>query len=360
MTPLNLKWKDKGGERYWYAVETTYFTDGATGKRKRTTKWHSLKLKGKKNRRQALTAVMDLEKILHQRSATLTNDLTVVEYFAGYLDRVALSVRPATHRSYALNLGRFIARFGNHRLSEIRVQHIEHLKVDLAKSLSAATVNVTLRSLKAAMNEAVVLGYLQMSPLRGVKLLQVPRKTYPPFITMAIFKSVVLEVVQDPRHRVAFSLAMLAGLRRLEIARLRWAQVDFAAGVIRIESAEEFQTKSGHGRVLPLYATLHRELVALPRTSEFVLGAKRRLPDDSAITRAWQRYLPLFQQMDPSFPPISLHGLRHSFATWLATEVGLNLKAIQALLGHADIATTMIYAHVQPQLAVEAAKKVDV
>lgn len=70
--------------------------------------------------------------------------------------------------------------------------------------------------------------------------------------------------------------------------------------------------------------------------------------------------VPSVIEADPTFPPITFHGLRHSFATWLASDAGINLRVLQSLLGHSTISTTMIYAHVQPQMAVEAAKKVDV
>lgn len=242
-------------------------------------------------------------------------------------------------------------------------------------------MNVALRNLRAVFNDAVRKGLFSETPMRATKMLTVPKKTFPPYITMRQFKTVVLAIVTDQRHHVAFSLAMLAGLRRREIAHLRWDQIDFDAGIISIESRDDFQTKSGRGRVLPLYSSLREELMKLraqqqaedDRRSmrkarntkpelkrEYVLQARLRIPDGISLNEAWTTYIDRFTEADPSFPRITLHGLRHSFATWLASEAGLNLRALQALLGHAHIETTMVYAHIQPQLAVEAAKAYDV
>jgi integrase len=56
--------------------------------------------------------------------------------------------------------------------------------------------------------------------------------------------------------------------------------------------------------------------------------------------------------------PIGWHTLRHSFASHLAMR-GVPLKVIQELLGHSSIETTMIYAHLMPEVARDAVKKLD-
>lgn len=353
---LYLKWTDKNGERYWYAAQV-YQTLDESGRRVRKERWHSLHVKGKNKRRAAERAIHDLEMELQTGRWREEQPITVRQFIEMYLASVRSSLRPKTWDMYRHWLSSFAADNLHLRLAELTPVFVERWKMRLSQTYSPASINIALRSLKAALNHAVRQGLIDRSPMIGVRMALVPKRTFPPFITMEQFKTVVLPSVKDQRHRVAFCLAMLAGLRRREIAFLRWDQIDFERSEIRIESNEAFQTKSGHGRVVPLYATLRAELEKLPRSGEYVLRAKNRRPDDHALSRAW---LKVRKRLNGALPPIPLHGLRHSFATWLAGEVGLNLKAIQAILGHGDIQTTMLYAHIQPQLAVEQAKRVDV
>ena len=122
--------------------------------------------------------------------------------------------------------------------------------------------------------------------------------------------------------------------------------------------------------MLPFYSLLRHVLLRLKdewdrsiridNKDAFILTVNGDQSDDNAIGRAWKQTLSDVQTKGQDVPPIPCHGLRHSYATWLATEVGLDLNALQALLGHADISTTMLYAHVQPNLAVEQAKRIDI
>lgn len=356
---LYLRWSDKNGERYWFA-EQSIKTLSEDGKPIRRSKWIALGVKGKNKRKAAERALRDLEMELRTKNRQITSAPTVAQFMEQYLSTVRLSVKEKTLRSYRMWLGQFAGFFGLVRVSEITQIHVESFKTHIAAHYSATSVNIGIRSLKAAMNYAVRVGFIDRSPLAGVKMAQVAKRTFPPFITMEQFKTVVLPSVENPRSRVILCLAMLAGLRRREIAYLRWDQIDFERSEIRIESNEAFQTKSGHGRVVPLYATLRTELEKLPRKSAYVLSVNEAAPDDSAIGRIWTRVKRNLVAAGHPIPDIPFHGLRHSFATWLANDVGLNLKALQAILGHSDIQTTMLYAHLQPQMAVEMAKKVDV
>ena len=172
----------------------------------------------------------------------------------------------------------------------------------------------------------------------------------------------------------AWLLAMLCGLRRGELAGLRWSDVDLTAGVLHIRNQR--QRISGKGvidcppksaagrRDIPLPADLGRLLALVMRrqaaqaaacgvSAVYVVSYTDNRPiDPHALNAALSRDLAA-----AGLPPINLHGLRHSMAT-AAVAAGVPIKVLQTLLGHASYTTTAdIYAHVLPtdrKLAIDA------
>jgi integrase/recombinase XerD len=93
-----------------------------------------------------------------------------------------------------------------------------------------------------------------------------------------------------------------------------------------------------------------------PRTPKFLFPAGRGKAGYLSRLRLWQLIKAL--AADAGIPParISPHVLRHAFATHLL-EGGADLRIVQTLLGHADIATTQIYTHVASAALVELVNK---
>lgn len=357
MSTWQLKRKSIRGETYWCAV-CRVRSDG------QMREWTvSLAIKGDRNKTRATRAFQEFLRsdraVLPVSTPTQPPPVpTLSSTFASYLEDARLSIRPRTLDIYVTWLGRAVTFLGDMPLDDLTTIDINRWKAHLAASYSPSTVNIALRSLKTALRTAVTAGILTRSPMDGVRQVLIPARTFAPYITMHQFRSVVLAHTSSLRHRTAYSLAMYAGLRRAEIAHLRWQNVDRTGRVIRIESDDSFQTKSGHGRLIPLYPDLEAILEAHTPASDLYVVSGTSVPaDDSALTRAWKRALTTFQTIDPTFPPITLHGLRHSFATHLAMS-GVSLHVLKSILGHSDISTTMIYAHVEPTRALDLARAI--
>ena len=153
--------------------------------------------------------------------------------------------------------------------------------------------------------------------------------------------------VEDQRDRVMLELLYAAGLRVSELVGLSLSQIDVNLGCVRVVG------KGAKERVVPIGQTAvkmlvdyveHVRPVLLKGRSSRVLFIIRR---GRGLTRQafWKLLLQRARRAGIS-KSISPHMLRHSFATHLL-EGGADLRVVQSLLGHADIATTQIYTHVE-------------
>ncbi len=153
------------------------------------------------------------------------------------------------------------------------------------------------------------------------------------------------------RDRAMLEMLYGAGLRVSELVRLRHANVDLDANCVRIVG------KGDRERIVPLgrpararleeYLTLGRPALAAAgrRTRPEIFLSRRGAPlSRQMIWKLLKRYLRT-ASLDSDVSP---HSLRHAFATHLL-DGGADLRAVQAMLGHADVATTQIYTHVAPR-----------
>ncbi|HEY4556286.1 MAG TPA: integron integrase, partial [Lysobacter sp.] len=191
-----------------------------------------------------------------------------------------------------------------------------------------------------------------------------------------------LLAVMDGRPQVIASLLYGTGLRLLECLRLRVKDIDFARHEITVRNG-----KGGKDRrtVLPraLVESLHREIerasilhaadVAAGSGQVWLPHALARKYPNAVLDPGWQYVFPSVKRsvdprdgverrhhFDPDMlsralkrarsaagiaKPLSAHTLRHSFATHMI-EAGYDIRTVQELLGHQDVATTQIYTHV--------------
>ena len=148
------------------------------------------------------------------------------------------------------------------------------------------------------------------------------------------------------RDRTMLELMYASGLRVSELVPLRSVQLSLAEGVVRVlgKGARERLVPFGeeaHGWLTRWLAEGRTALLG-PRASEALFVTVR----GQAMTRQmfWQ-LVKRYALRAGITAPLSPHTLRHAFATHLLNH-GADLRAVQMLLGHADIGTTTIYTHV--------------
>jgi integrase len=208
-------------------------------------------------------------------------------------------------------------------------------------------------------------GIVTDNPTLGVEPFQGQKKER--FLTdteVAILGQALVEMERDGSlpwvAGAAIKLLLLTGARRGEILALRWDEVDFERGCLRLE-----KSKTG-AKVIRLANAALSVLDALPRSSEWVLPAAKGpghyvgLPKHWDAIRARANAIAASRAKQPGrslngvprFDDVRPHDLRHSFASF-AVQSGGSLFLVGKVLGHKQARTTERYAHVsdEPLLA---------
>src|ERR671937_499997 len=149
------------------------------------------------------------------------------------------------------------------------------------------------------------------------------------------------------RDRALFELAYASGLRARELVDLDVESVDFDAEEVRVEGkgGKTRFVPAGEAALAAVARYLERGRHALQAGADeralFLSKSGRRLSTSDVRRRlaTWTRHAAIQGGVSP-------HALRHSFATHLL-DGGADLRAIQELLGHANISTTQVYTRVE-------------
>jgi len=168
------------------------------------------------------------------------------------------------------------------------------------------------------------------NPLTKVKPFTVP-ETVPTFFTTEMLKDIVLFDVNT-------------GLRIGELVNVKWSDVDMGNRVIRVWQTGDFTTKSKRDRNLPMNDTVFNLLTTKKRTGEHVFSTQDGKQMDSVyISKKFKKYVRRVKLGEQ----YTFHSLRHTFASHLVQR-GVSLYIVSKLLGHSNLKTTEIYAHLAP------------
>ena len=151
----------------------------------------------------------------------------------------------------------------------------------------------------------------------------------------------LFEVPKLLKHRIVLTLIYSAGLRGQEVINLKISDIDFERKTIHIR-----QSKYKKDRIVPLAKAMAiglRKYLSAENPHIWLFNGKEADGRYSIKGLSW-----VFREnmkKTSISKEVSLHSLRHSYATHLL-EDGLNIVTLKELLGHSNIVTTMIYLHV--------------
>ena len=260
---------------------------------------------------------------------------------------------PRTHEAYSRDLTRFVGYSVGHGAasppdvsSRLLREYLYYLK-DLG--LAPASIRRNVSALRTNFKFLSDEGHIARDPSER---LESPKRwrSLPEVLTVAeVDRLLAAPLLDDPlvfRDRAMLELAYGAGLRVSEWVSIGHRDVMFDDGLVRVfgKGSKERLVPIGR-RAIGALATYVREL--RPRLEQGegkgVLFLNAR---GEPLTRmgAW-KILRKYVERAGIEKHVSPHTLRHSFATHLL-EGGADLRAVQEMLGHADISTTQIYTHV--------------
>jgi site-specific recombinase XerD len=175
--------------------------------------------------------------------------------------------------------------------------------------------------------------YLALPPFSGSKAL--------PVVFSQPEIKLILKVPKLLKHRVLFAVIYDCGLRISELLNLKISDVDFDRHIVHIR-----QSKHKKDRYVPISSLTIKGLKRYLKTSNPVTWLFNGKVRGEQISRAGVRHAfrSCIKKAGIS-KEVCIHTLRHSYATHLL-EMGLDIVSVKEQLGHADIATTMMYLHV--------------
>lgn len=217
----------------------------------------------------------------------------------------------------------------------------------------ATTANRRLTVLKRffhwALREHLVSADPTLKMLSAKQHLRLP-KTLTEFQVEALLAAPDISTAQGVRDRSMLELMYASGLRVSELVSLRVFNISLSDNVLRVFGKGNKERLVPFGEVASLWlqrylAQARGELLAGHSTDDLFVTHKGPTPGTAMSRVMFWMLVKKYALAAGIHSPMSPHTLRHAFATHLLNH-GADLRAVQMLLGHADISTTTIYTHV--------------
>lgn len=358
--------------KVWYAVINTFNEKG-----KRQLKWISTAKNKKPDAQKVLTEILSkMDKNTYiDPVKTLFSD-----FMLDWLDNIIKShIEQTTWEGYTTNIRVHIEPYFKAKrlkLSEITAMDLQqYFNKKLNEGLSACYLKKHHANIKKALDYAAKLGLINNNPIEHVTMPKI-KKHDAKYYTVEQLEQ-LLTVTKGSNIESAVFLTVHYGFRRGEVLGLRWNDINFKEGTLKVCNTRTRVAKDVEKK--PKSESSLRTLPLIPRVTEYLKELKGQQEKDkntfgncyndndyvcrytdgtpvnvNTIDHAFKRTLE-----DNKMLHIRFHDLRHSTASYLIKN-GLSLKEIQIWLGHSDISITAnIYTHVDSEMKKNTASKIN-
>ena len=317
----------------------------------------------RKSKTVTFTSKRELER-MHQRFIDEVHhnpliDTTVAELLESYINgRKVLGVKQTTLHGYEVTAERIYSRFKGIKATDLTSYQVQTFINDMSETYSAKTIRNTISLLSSAYDNAIRLGQLSKNPCKMVTL---PKKEQP---KIDIFDNeqitVFLNALDEERldYKVAYQLALFCGLRRSEILGLQEKHINVPFRCVTVEQSrhnvkgsdyvQTTKTESSH-RTIAVPDFVMENIIELldvhnsfqyKHTDYLIQNGFGQPMTPSALTSQIYRI-----EERAGLPHVSLHDLRHTFASML-NNANVDIAMISRELGHSNINVTLgIYTH---------------
>lgn len=269
-----------------------------------------------------------------------------------FLSHLQVERRMSAHTldAYRHDLAALSAWAGKQGIDDVARLQTEQLRAFIAaehrRGLAPKSLQRRLSACRSYFQWLLKHGRIAVNPAAGIRAPKAPRKL--PQLLDADEATRLVELPTDAplglRDRALLELFYSSGLRLSELCALRWHDLDLEAGLVTVLG------KGNKQRSVPVGSHARRALDAW-RADTGAADAAPVFPGRGGkpiSQRAVQLRIKQLAQRQGLFKRVHPHMLRHSFASHMLESSG-DLRGVQELLGHADIATTQIYTHLDFQ-----------
>lgn len=327
-------------------------------------------------------ALRDAEvKIARDEFGFARQDASIDKFLGQFLEYSEANHTPTTSKRYRAVIDHFkrylkqrpeiafLSQIGTREMDEFKVfrkgewvnpngdpvANDEDITEHTRKGARAHTINFEIGTLRTIFNMAIKWDYLRDNPTKNVKRLKVNDSKAPRFLTKKECQK-LLEASPEPLRNIFFTF-LNTGMRKAELENLEWSDVDFKRRKIKIRRKDFWQPKTGE-REIPMNQGVCDLLKNSKADNEADLKSNFVFPDKDGgkIKTKLREELIRIARYAKIKDLTKLHSLRHTFASHLVMN-GVDLPTVQKLMGHSDIQTTMIYAHLAPDHLAEAVER---
>lgn len=285
------------------------------------------------------------------------------EFFRAWV--LNLKRKPGTIERYKQITDEFLVMLGKRAeldLKSIESSHVqEFVNNDSKRGRSGTTTVLNAKILRAVFNSAVRAGHIESNPAGSVELPQAITEAREPF-TSGELETLLASAKGD--WETAILLSAYAGLRIGDAVRLKWENIDLAAGVLKF--LPEKTSRKGRELIVPIAERLlaHLEKIAgkdAAQKSKYVCPslAAREIGGRAGLSAAFvelmgranveSKAVVAKDGRERKFSRKTFHSLRHTFISRLA-NAGVAEDVRASLAGHADPKETKRYSHLEMEL----------